>query len=85
MHLAHWHTLPISHFYHISNIFHISTIHHKIISMLLTDNRISIQHIKYANKFLEQLNNLQIFNKYNTGSHLDPSIGLTDHNNFQVI
>ena len=46
MRLAHWYTLPISCLQHISNIFHINTIHHRIISTLLTDNRISIQHIK---------------------------------------
>ena len=53
MRLAHWHTLPISHLQHISNIFHTSTIHHRNISMLLTNNRISIQHIKYANNFFK--------------------------------
>ena len=80
--LAHWHTLPISHLHHISNIFHKSTFHHRNISMLSTDNRVTMQHIKHANKFLEQLNNTEKVNKYNTGSHPDPSIGSTDHNNF---
>ena len=64
--LAHWHTLPILHLHH---IFHISTIHHRIISVLLTNSRVTIQHIKHANIFLEQLNNSQIFNKYSFASH----------------
>ena len=70
--LAHWHMLPISHPQHVLNISTINITSLKIISMLSTDNNVTIQHNKYANKIFQQLNNSQIFNKYRTGSHTDP-------------
>ena len=41
---------------------------HRNILMPSTDSRVTMQHVKYTNKYFEQSSNSQIFNKYKTGS-----------------